>query len=155
MNVTVQFDPQAKRAPERVTLLGYERLTPTTAIAARDIAAGTGASARVTDGTKTYRVVGDRAWLVREEDYDMSNMSAVDTRCQTAYDIGADMWNSCGDLDVAAAIRSYGSIEAAAKACAEFHDDSLFVWVDYDGTVLNAERYVMVYLSEASLEGGA
>lgn len=67
LTLTVSFDLLANRPPETVQLNSHEKLPPAAAIAARDIAAGIGANATVSDGDTTYRVVGTRAR--REETY--------------------------------------------------------------------------------------
>ena len=68
LEVTVIFDPNANRVGGVVKLNrpSSARLDPRNAIAARNVAAGVRANAWVTDGTKTYRVVGNRARLVKE-----------------------------------------------------------------------------------------
>ena len=65
MKVTVSFDAQAQRAPCTVKLNNYTSLTPRSAIAARDIAAGKGANATVSDGGTAYRVTKNRARKIR------------------------------------------------------------------------------------------
>jgi hypothetical protein len=61
LEVTVSFDPAANRRDQLVRLNNHNKLTPKSAVAARNIAAGIGANAWVTDGTTTYRVVKNRA----------------------------------------------------------------------------------------------
>lgn len=62
--VTVQYDPQADRDNDMVRFEGVSKLTPKTAIAARNAAAGLAASAWVYDDEVMYRVVGARALRV-------------------------------------------------------------------------------------------
>ena len=66
LEVTVTFDPSANRTGGLVKLNHHNHLNPKSAVAARNVAAGLRANAWVTDGTKTYRVVGNRARLVKE-----------------------------------------------------------------------------------------
>jgi hypothetical protein len=63
LEVIVTFDPSANRASAVVKLNRPDsaRLDPQNAIAARNVAAGLRANAWVTDGIRTYRVVGKRA----------------------------------------------------------------------------------------------
>jgi len=66
LELYVTFDREIQREPARVRLSGYKSLMPKAAIAARNVAAGVGASVTVDDGKKTYRVVGNHA---RKMDY--------------------------------------------------------------------------------------
>jgi hypothetical protein len=61
LRVIVSFDRSADRADQKVILHNYTKLTPRAAIAARDIAAGVAANARVSDGQVAYHVVKSRA----------------------------------------------------------------------------------------------
>lgn len=67
MRVYVTFDPAAVREDSVIELHNHTVLTPRAAIAARDVAAGLGASVHVSDGSgNCYRVVGNRARRVHE-----------------------------------------------------------------------------------------
>jgi len=59
--VTVQYRPQVERNSDTIRMAGVDKLTPALAIAARNVAAGVGASAWVHDDDVMYRVVGNRA----------------------------------------------------------------------------------------------
>lgn len=61
LQLTVTFDCSAERADETVILHNHTTLNPRAAVAARDVAAGVGASVYVTDSETTYRVTGDSA----------------------------------------------------------------------------------------------
>lgn len=61
LTVTIRFDPKANREPSTVKLNGYNVLTSRAAIAARDVSAGRAATATITDGIESYRVVKNNA----------------------------------------------------------------------------------------------
>ena len=66
LEVTVSFDPSANRASEIVRLnTSASDLSPQLAVKTRNVAAGLGANAWVSDGRRTYRVVGKRARLLK------------------------------------------------------------------------------------------
>jgi hypothetical protein len=65
LKLTVTFDQTANRPDQTVVLHNHEKLDPRAAIAARNVAAGVGANAWVSDGRVTYRVTRSKARKVR------------------------------------------------------------------------------------------
>ena len=72
----------------------------------------------------------------------------VDTRTQRPAEIGHQMWVAAGDIAIDEAVEAWGSLEMAAQAVADFHEEFGNRWVDYDGEVLDVVIYVLDYISD-------
>lgn len=66
-------------------------------------------------------------------------------RGMTLYEVGQELWNLAGDMDINEAIASYGGVAEAVSAAVEVLSENEF---DFDG--VDAERALQVYL-EAEL----